>query len=387
MSRLTAVLSLILAVGVFTPAAAQETTVRIKDDPGRDRMVITIGRFDLPVPQADMGHSHTHHGVFPPVGTVEIPVNGYITGFDYEVVDGEGNQLPKSLIHHLNLIDPRHRELFLPISQRMLAVGKETGAHSMPWLLFGYPVAAGNPMVVSAMMHNPTGKPYHDVEVHFYLDYVKVGRPWPLFEVYPFQLDVQFPAGDKSFDLPPGRITRSYEASASMDGKIMVIGAHLHEYAVNIRFEDATEGKLIWEGLPLEDDKRELTGVTMGRLYRKLGARIYADHRYRVSVTYENPTSDTIPSGGMGVVAGVFMPRGGYAWPHADPSNLWYALDRAHYMRWVDTGRITDPEEARNLLATLDAGEFPPAEHDDGHGDHDHPDEAHDHQTGHTHEH
>ncbi len=143
-----------------------------------------------------------------------------------------------------------------------------------------------------------------------------------------------FPAGDKSFDLPPGESFRSYDASPAIAGRLMVMGSHLHENATKIVFEDITESKVIWEGFPVEEDG-QLAGVTMGRFYRKFGVRIFPDHTYRVTVHYNNPTDQIIPEGGMGVVAGVFMPSGDAEWPAADTADPLYALDRDHYMRAV----------------------------------------------------
>lgn len=325
--------------------AAQDPETRLVADEGNDEFVLTIGPMDLPIGvagPAGAGHHgqagndpHAVHGgaVFAPVRTVRFPAGGYLYGFSYEVVDGAGRQLPVEVLHHLNLINPDHRELFLPISQRMLAVGKETGSQRMPWFLLGYPVPEGTPMVVTAMLHNPTGEHHEGVEIRVRLKYVKAGRPWPLFSVYPFQLDVAFPAGDKSFDLPPGESQWSYEASPALEGRIMAMGGHLHEYARSIRFEDVTDNEVIWEGFPIENADGELVGVTLGRLYRTLGAKVYPSHVYRVTVAYDNPTGDTLVAGGMGVVGGVFMPSGGGMWPRADTDDPLYALDRRHYMR------------------------------------------------------
>jgi hypothetical protein len=337
-------------LGGVQTALAQESQVTIEDLGGE--FLIEVGPVDLPaVADAD----HGHHGIFPPVETVAVPAHGYLYGFDYEVVDGQGNQLPTAIVHHFNLIDPDHRELFLPISQRMMAAGKETGAQSMPWLLFGYPVYVGQRIVVSAMLHNPTGAEHRGVSLRIRLRYVGVGRPWPLFEVYPFQLDVAFPAGDKSFDLPPGRSSQSYEASPAMEGRMMVIGSHLHENATNIQFEDVTTGELIWEGFPVEDEG-ELVAVTIGRLYRKGGVKVFPDRTYRVTVFYDNPTEEAIADGGMGVVAGVFMPSRGGAWPRVDVGDPLYALDRQHYLQVV-RGRYDIISEGGGVIAEGGAGD------------------------------
>lgn len=341
-SRLTVAAWLVI-VGAVELATAQEPGARLANDAEDSELVVIVGPVDLPVGAVQSSESaqhgveghHAHGAVFPPVATLQIPIGAYLYGFSYEVVDGSGRELPRQIVHHLNLINPDYRELFLPISQRMLAVGKETGSQSMPWLLLGYPVPEGTRMVVAAMLHNPTGEAHAGVEVHVRLKYVKAGRPWPLFNVYPFQLDVAFPAGNKSFDLPPGRSAFYYEASPAMAGRIMAIGGHLHEYATSLKLEDVTGGEIIWEGLPVYEDGERLVGVTLGRLYRRLGAKIYPDHVYRVTVTYNNTTADTLYDGGMGVVGGVFMPAGGGMWPRANTSDELYVLDRMHYMREV----------------------------------------------------
>lgn len=171
----------------------------------------------------------------------------------------------------------------------------------------------------------PLGRRGHE------LPYVEASRPWPLFRVHPFQLDVAFPAGDKSFDLPPGRSVRTYQARPAVAGRIVGIGGHLHEYGTRIGLEDATTGEVLWQARPMVEESGSIDHVPQGRLYRSLGVPITPDHAYRVSVTYENPTDDTIPRGGMGVVGGVFLPDGPR--PRAHRGDPLYVLDRKHYLR------------------------------------------------------
>ncbi len=331
-------------------ALAQESHTTLEDT-GQE-LLIEVGPVDLPAPMGMEMAGHEHEAVFPPLGTVTVPADGYLYGFDYEVFDSQGNQLPSSIVHHFNVIDPDHRELFLPISQRVMAAGSETGGQSMPWLLFGYPVSAGQRMVVTVMLHNPTGEAHSGVSLRIRLKYVKAGRPWPFFQVYPYQLDVAFPAGDKGFDVPPGESSRSYEASPAVAGRLLVMGSHLHEMATKIVFEDVTDDQTLWEGLPITEGG-DLTGVTIGRMYRKFGTKIFPDHRYRVTVYYDNTTGATIPDGGMGVVAGVFMPAMGEQWPAVDLSDPLYVLDRAHYMREV-RGKYDEIREGGGKVAEAD---------------------------------
>lgn len=338
------------AAGAGDPAAearerAGEPGVTLVNDREGDAFVVVIGPVTLPAGDDHAGEGSgegsldepTHHGahapVWPPLGEVTVPVDAEVHGFEWSLSDAGGHELPTEVLHHVNVIDPTHRELFLPISRRLAAAGEETGPVSLPPFLLGIPVRRGQPLVISAMLHNPTGERHEGVVLTLRLPYVEAPRPWPLFRVHPFQLDVAFPAGDKSFDLPPGRSVRTYEARPAVAGRIVGIGGHLHEHGTRIGLEDATTGEVLWQARPVVEESGSIDHVPQGHLYRSLGVPITPDHAYRVSVTYENPTGDTIPRGGMGVVGGVFLPDG--PWPEADRGDPLYVLDRKHYLREV----------------------------------------------------
>jgi hypothetical protein len=337
----------VIGLGLLTLSAlGQAPDVTVFEDDG-DYLVVTTDPIELPVHEGSGGHEH--HGLFPPIKVVEIPFDCHLTGFDYEVVDGEGNVLSSKILHHLNLINPEHRELFLPISQRVAAAGSETGPQSMPSLLFGYPARQGQRFVFSAMLHNPTGVHEEAVSLRFKVQYSE-GKPWPFFDIYPFQIDVAFPAGDKSFDLPPGKSHRSWEGSPVMAGRVLMAGSHLHEHATHITFEDVTADEMLWTGYPVVGDNNSLEGVTIGDFYWKFGLEIVPEHAYRVTVYYDNQTGDTLPEGGMGVIAGAFLPSDGAEWPTADNSDPLYVTDRSHFMREI-RGKF-DPEEGSIVSAT-----------------------------------
>jgi hypothetical protein len=270
---------------------------------------------------------------------VKLPVDGYLNGFTVAVRDAEGNAVPQEVIHHLNFIDPTNRELFLPISRRFLAVGKETGRVQMPAMLFGIPIRRGQPMVVSSMLHNPLGRDYKGVKVSVSFTYVPARRAWPLFRAYPFQMDVLFPYGDKAFDLPPGRTEVSWEARPAIPGRIMLISGHVHEHATSLTVSDATSGKVLWEGRPSMDSAGKVASMPVTYFVSQLGLRLDPSHTYRVRVVYENPTGDTLRGGGMGVVGGLFLPALNARWPGADTGDSLYVKDRQHYMRVSLPGR------------------------------------------------
>lgn len=95
------------------------------------------------------------------------------------------------------------------IMLHILAASKETPSPSVPWLLFRLPVERGDRYLLSGMLANDAPECLDDVSVRIVLDLVPPGRRWPLWDAYPWVMDVKFPVGgaggSKAFDLPPGR--------------------------------------------------------------------------------------------------------------------------------------------------------------------------------------
>jgi hypothetical protein len=285
---------------------------------------------DLPAGMAGMDEPMA----LTPVVAAVVPVSGSISGFRVDVVDGAGQVLPKTLLHHVNLSDPGHRELFLPIALHIFAASKETPAATVPWLLFGLPITKGQRFTTSAMLANPTSVAYRGVRVRIILRMTPAGRPWPLFRAYPWVMDVLFPVGQqpggsKAFPLPPGRTSRSWVSSPALPGTILGMGGHIHDYGVSLEFADSTTGETIWRGIPERDSTGEVRALHPVRFYRwnRLGVHITPEHRYRVTVTYDNPTGRMISDGGMGAVAGLFIPDRGTSWPAVDPADPDYRQD------------------------------------------------------------
>src|SRR6266851_151156 len=158
------------AVAGDGPRASDGVGARIFRDPAAGTLVIDLAPTDLPA-------NTPHHMIAqPPVATLEIPETGSIYGFRVGVVDSAGRWLPDEMIHHFNLIDPDHRELFLPISRRLLAAGRETGTIHLPWMLFGLPLKRGEHVVASAMIENLTATSYRGARVRLAMDFTPTGR-------------------------------------------------------------------------------------------------------------------------------------------------------------------------------------------------------------------
>lgn len=265
---------------------------------------------------------------------VPIPVSGTLYRFHVEIVDSAGERLPQSVLHHVNLTDPGRRELFLPTSLHIIAASKETPNLSVPRFLIGVPINKGDRYITSGMLANDGDQPIHGARIRLVFHYLADWVPGPLFDAYPWVMDVMFPLGRpgdgrKAFDLPPGRSTRSWESSPAIPGTLLGLGGHLHDYGVSLTLEDVTAGKVLWQGEPVKDSSGTVHRMPVHRFYgwNRLGVHIDPSHVYRATVAYDNPTGRTLHSGGMGAIAGLFVPDRGTSWPRVDSADSIYRRD------------------------------------------------------------
>lgn len=315
------------SVAAATAAAAQGRTpvaLHVVRDTAMGEVVLIYGPMDLP--PNEMPDS--------PVRSVALPVDGWIHGYRVELVDSTGRELPQRLLHHVNVILPQKRELFSQIMLRLAAAGAETPPVDLPSLL-GVRVHPGDSLVVSAMLHNPTTRPYSGVRLLVHLPFRPAGGWLSSLDIYPFYLDVMPPAGSHSFDVPPGHSSRSWEGKPSVPGRILGVSGHLHRYGTALRLEDVTTGDVLWDGRPVTDSTGEIVGFPEKRFYWTLGVPLDSSHVYRLTAVYDNPTGHTIVDGGMGALGGAFLPAHGATWPAVAPANAEYELDRELMFRLI----------------------------------------------------
>ncbi len=315
-----------------TAAAAQHAEQTRESAPAPEKEWVEVidhseeGELDIVIGPIVLEAGASHHSVKqPPLLTVTVPAGGYLYGFDIQMVNGDGAPITNDVLHHVNLIDPDHRELFSPISRRLFAAGKETQPAAMPKFL-GIPLDEGQRLNISAMFHNPSGEPYPDAHLRVTLKYRQEGMIFPV-AVHPVYIDVMGFIGEKDFDLPPGTYEQSWEGSPAISGRLLGAGGHLHERATALRFEDLTTGDVLWEVVPVVDEDGHLLEVPMGKFWWKGGIRLHADHTYRLTAAYDNPTGETLVDGGMGVLGGIFLPARGEEWPAVDEVDPEYLTD------------------------------------------------------------
>jgi len=324
-----------LVAGLRGPGPAALPRAAVLVDPKSHRLVIELPAVDVPA-----AHEGVETMVGLPLCEVLVPVDASLHSAQVELVDDAGHALPRTVLHHFNLSDPDHRELFLPIGLHLLAASRETPTITVPQLLFGLPLERGQRLVAGAMLANSSAVAYHGVRVRLVLEYVRGGLPWPLYRAYPWAIDVQYPlgrppTGSKAFDLARGRTERFWEGSPAIPGTILGLGGHLHDYGVSLELKDVTNGHVLWHGAPETDGAGRVITFPLARFYswRRLGIHVTPAHRYRLTAVYENPTGRPIRDGGMGAVAGLFVPDRGATWPAVDPADTLYRQDQEATLR------------------------------------------------------
>jgi hypothetical protein len=266
------------------------------------------------------------HGPQPePLWTI-APMSGWIHGFTIELTDANGDTLPSDILHHVKVMTPGKRELFNPIMLRLVGAGSETRAAGVPRSL-GFPIEVGDSLLATAMVHNDLGLHFEGVRLRVRLHMTAGARNTSPTIVYPFFLHVTPAEGHSEFDLPPGRSVKTWDASPAVGGEVVGFGGHSHRYAVELRFEDLTAGRVLWRA-PITTDSTGYIVDVPRKVYRTTrGPTLYPDRTYRLTAIYENPTQDTLRGAGMATLGGMLRPHG--SWPEVDRHDPLYLVDRA----------------------------------------------------------
>lgn len=262
-----------------------------------------------------------------PVQMTSMPIDGWLHGFQVAMKDAEGLPLPGGRLHHVNFIDPDDRELFSPVARRVFAAGSHTRGVDLPGVI-GYPVQLSDRLLIAAVFESPPEEEIAEAYLHVEFSYSQEGES--LIEprnVYPFHLDVMGFVGTRAFRVPPGRSMRSWQGSPAVEGRVLALGGHVHDFATRLRLVDVTTGAVLWDVRPSTDRDGRLAGLPVGEMWWGLGKRIAPDHVYRITVEYDNPLDVAAPEGGMGEIGGIILVRKGIAWPALDPTDPAYVRD------------------------------------------------------------
>jgi hypothetical protein len=338
MSSALLVLFLVLAPQPALPATATGTRLAVRIDSLRHEVLLEYRVPATAVATAPMEHHHaagdamsrmSHAGghlvTFLPFSW---PVNGWLRGARVELTDSLGRPLPQHLLHHINLLDLSRRQLIHAGVERLWAAGAETEPVMLPAGI-GVPLSAGTPFGL-AIAYDPAGLPPAST--------VTVRARWTPSnmnprprDVFPVLVDVNYHlTSSASYDLPPGHSERAFEFEWPLDGHLLGVGGHLHDFGVELRLEDVDRHTVLIHLRPRTDSAGRVLG--MPQLLFGVsgeGKRVVAGRRYRLVAVYDNP-GPAIPDGAMGELGIAFMPDDASGWPALMPDDEAIANDLAH---------------------------------------------------------
>ena len=321
-----------LLIGAPTLAAAQALHTGVTLDRKHHRVVVVAGPFELPAmpPMAGMVMDDS---LMPDTLAQAFawPVDGWFRGFESEVLDGEGHELARGLLHHFTLINLDRRTLFDPVAERIAAAGL-TPANAIAPATVGAPISAGQRLALYIMWHNSTPIDVHGAYLRINLVWSpRNQQPRPI-NTLPVNLDVNPHYGaSNTYDVPPGRQERSNIITFPMGGHLLAAGGHLHDYGESVRLEDGRSGKVLVRIDATVGDSGEIRALPF-KLLAVLGEglRVKTGYPYRLVVVYNNTSRDTLRNV-MGEMMGLFAPDDLTKWPEVNYRDSVYIADLNGY--------------------------------------------------------
>jgi len=234
-------------------------------------------------------------------------------------------------MHHLIMVNFSRRQLLYSAAERLMGAGTETDQEVSVPKTIGVPMSPGMKLGMYVAWHNDTGKDLKGVYLKLTMLWTpKNQNPRPVNSM-PIYMDVNLTVGaSNTFDVPPGKSTKSYEFTLPVGGRLLGVGGHMHDYGVDVRLEDAETGKVLTSVVATRDPQGKVTKISR-RLFGVSGEglKLKANHRYRVVGDYDNPTNETKIKGAMAHMVGLFVPDDMSKWPQIDPSDPTYQRDLA----------------------------------------------------------
>ena len=325
--------SMILAASTLGGPATPPASVSMAIDSSKHELIITAGPYDLPnMPpmddhaMMDLGMSHDT-----PVQHFDWPIDGWFRGFRVDLVNANGQPVPKQVMHHLIMVNFSRRQLLYSAAERLMGAGTETDSEISVPKTIGVPLTPGMKLGMYVAWHNDTGKDLEGVFLKLTMLWTpKNQNPRPVNSL-PIYMDVNLTVGGtNTFDVPPGKSSKAYEFTLPVGGRLLGVGGHMHDYGVGVRLEDAETGKIITSVVATRDAEGRISKISR-KLYGVSGEglKLKPNHTYRVVGEYDNPTGETKVKGAMAHMVGLFVPDDMSKWPAIDPSDSTYQRDLA----------------------------------------------------------
>jgi hypothetical protein len=326
----TLVVSMIAFAAIPATLPAQSISTRV--DSARREVVIEAGPFDVPAMDLEMvkemEHASMRHEEERRVFRFDWPVEGPARAYRVEVRDSADHPLPRSLLHHVIAINFDRREFIYQQAERLFGIGRETPDISLPGTLM-VPLRRGERLGFYVAWHNDTGRDLQGATVRVVVAWIPGEVAKSYTAVLPVYFDVDNEVGaTNTFDLPPGKSSKSFEFVATASGYLIGVTGHLHDYGKSVRLEDAETGKVMVRLTATRDSTGRILEIPR-KFFLLRPLRMREGHRYRIVAEYESPRRETIVDGAMANILGVFAPDSHSRWPAIDPNNPTFMKDIA----------------------------------------------------------
>ena len=110
------------------------------------------------------------------------------------------------------------------------------------------------------------------------------------------------------YDLEPGKNVDTSETRIQHSGKLLIVGGHVHDHALQLRLENVTKEHEIAIFNPEFDSEGRLRPIPPVLFSESGGYVLTRGDVIKVTSIYNNPTGEQMPHAGMGIVSGYFLP-------------------------------------------------------------------------------
>lgn len=284
-------------------AIAKGVTLQTKLDGVAHTITLREGPINLP--------ANTSHMKMPQPADLHwtIPMNAWLLAYSPRLVDANGNEVSKRVLHHTAFWNENRADFLCPNKEEHIF---GAGSEMTDWIQvpgFGYRVQKGDEIRVETMVHNPTETSYKNVFLEVRIPYQEAEAPGSpaLKSYYPAWIDAKS-CGASSYDLKPGKNIKEGVVTLKYSGVLLGVGGHMHDYAERIVLEDVSRKETVAALDATVDSQGQLLGVPTVTFFDKGGYKLAAGDVLKTSATYENPTGKMLPHGAMGIVVGYFVP-------------------------------------------------------------------------------
>ena len=275
--------------GSISPNIEQE----LAQEAGLKRIVYHVGPVDLPA-----GASAQIMLEKPLSMRFQTGEPLWVTGFTPSVVDANGEELPKELLHHA-IVSNMHEDNpfcsdagggnpFFIATSMLTKIDLPQGT--------GYPILSDDPIEAKIVLANPTDTSY--VDVYFQLELT--ARPMNEFtnfaDVKPMLLELD-PCEHKSMEVGPRELVeRNATYTIPDDGKLVVAHGAIQNFGSTVQLTYNLEISPFWQAEAELNEDHELIDLVNDPFSDSAGVDLKKDNTITFGVVYDNVSDKWVNS-------------------------------------------------------------------------------------------